>query len=49
MKFVLENVLLRRLREHVIKLKARKYKMFKKEENNLDRIVYADSFRMDPC
>ena len=48
----IENVrtVLRRLREHGIKLKARKCKMFKKEVNYLGRIriVSADGYRVDP-
>ena len=45
----IENVrtVLRRLREHGIKLKARKCKMFKKEVNYLGRIVSADGYRVD--
>ena len=45
----IENVrtVLRRLREHWIKLKARKCKMFKKEVNYLGRIVSADGYRVD--
>lgn len=44
-----ENVrrVLRRLREHRIKLKARKFNMFK-EANYLGRIVSADGYRVDP-
>ena len=46
----IENVrtVLRRLREHRVKLKARKCKMFKKEVNYLGRIVSADGYRVDP-
>jgi len=46
----IENVrtVLRRLREHGIKLKARKCKVFKKEVNYLGRIVSADGYRVDP-
>ena len=45
-----ENVrtVLRRLREHGIKLKAGKCKVFKKEVNYLGRIVSADGYRVDP-
>ena len=45
----IENVrtVLRRLRNHRIKLKARKCKMFKKEVNYLGRIVSADGYRVD--
>ena len=45
-----ENVqtVLRRLRSHGIKLKAKKCKLFKKEVNYLGRIVSADGYRVDP-
>ena len=41
-------MVLRRLREHEIKLKARKCKMFKKEVNYLGSIVSADGYWVDP-
>ena len=44
-----ENVrtVLQRLRVHGIKLKAKKYKLFKREVNYLGRIVSADGYRVD--
>ena len=50
MKGHIENVrtVLKRLRNHGIKLKVRKCKMLKKEVNYLGRIVSADGYRVDP-
>ncbi len=39
---------LRRLKEHGVKLKPRKCKMFRKEVNFLGRIVSADGYKLDP-
>ena len=39
---------LRRLREHGVKLKPRKCKLFRKEVNFLGQIVSADGYKLDP-
>ena len=43
------RTILRRLRAHGVKLKAKKCKLFRREVNYLGRIVSADGYRMDPC
>ena len=42
------RTVLRRLRLHGIKLKAKKCKLFQREVNYLGRVVSADGYRVDP-
>ena len=42
------RTVLRRLREHSVKLKPKKCKLFKQEVSYLGRIMSAEGFRMDP-
>ena len=42
------RTVLRRLRSHGIKLKAKKCKLFQREVNYLGRVVSADGYRVDP-
>ncbi|CAB4009442.1 Hypothetical predicted protein, partial [Paramuricea clavata] len=42
------RTVLRRLREHSVKLKRRKCKLFKREVTFLGRVVSKDGYRMDP-
>ena len=39
---------LRRLREHGVKLKPRKYKLFKREVTFLGRVVSEEGYKLDP-
>ena len=40
--------MLRRLRENGVKLKPKKCKLFRKEVSFLERVVYADGYKLDP-